>query len=82
MARGTCFINENAQPNRFNHRHKEFGHFFSGRYQALLVEGSGTAQAKAEFIIRQGLAALGWNADDLRRNPPDRLAQRRLSDTI
>ena len=27
---------------RLNHRHKQFGHVFSGRYQALLVEGSGT----------------------------------------
>jgi REP element-mobilizing transposase RayT len=26
---------------RFNHRHKLFGHVFSGRYKALLVEGSG-----------------------------------------
>ena len=27
--------------NWFNHRHKEFGHLFSGRYQALHEEGSG-----------------------------------------
>jgi putative transposase len=26
---------------RLNHRHKEFGHVFSGRYRAQLVEGSG-----------------------------------------
>jgi putative transposase len=26
---------------RFNHRHQLFGHVFSGRYKALLVEGSG-----------------------------------------
>ncbi len=26
---------------RFNRRHKEFGHLFSGRYKALLVDGSG-----------------------------------------
>ena len=26
---------------RLNHRHKLFGHVFSGRYKALLVEGSG-----------------------------------------
>jgi putative transposase len=25
---------------RYNRRHKEFGHLFSGRYKALLVEGS------------------------------------------
>jgi putative transposase len=26
---------------RFNHRHKRFGHVFSGRYKALVVDGSG-----------------------------------------
>jgi REP-associated tyrosine transposase len=26
---------------RFNHRHKLFGHVFSGRYKALIVDGSG-----------------------------------------
>jgi len=33
--------------NRFNHRQKEFGHVFSGRYKALLVEGSGNGYLKA-----------------------------------
>ena len=27
--------------NRFNHRHELCGHLFSGRYKALVVEGSG-----------------------------------------
>src|SRR5438067_1544611 len=27
---------------RFNRRHKEFGHLFSGRYKALIVDGSGS----------------------------------------
>ncbi len=27
---------------RFNRRHKQFGHLFSGRYKSLLVDGSGT----------------------------------------
>jgi REP element-mobilizing transposase RayT len=31
----------------FNHRHKEFGHLFSGRYKALMVEGSGNGYLKA-----------------------------------
>ena len=31
---------------RFNRRHKEFGHLFSGRYKALPVEGSGTGYLK------------------------------------
>ena len=31
---------------RFNRRHKFFGHLFSGRYKALIVEGSGTGYFK------------------------------------
>jgi REP element-mobilizing transposase RayT len=31
---------------RFNRRHKEFGHLFSGRYKALLVDGSGSGYLK------------------------------------
>ncbi|MGA2660970.1 MAG: transposase [Verrucomicrobiota bacterium] len=31
---------------RFNGRHKLFGHLFSGRYKALLVDGSGTGSLK------------------------------------
>ena len=27
---------------RFNRRHKQFGHLFSGRYKSLIVDGSGT----------------------------------------
>jgi REP element-mobilizing transposase RayT len=33
--------------NRFNRRHREFGHLFSGRYKALIVEGSGTGYLKS-----------------------------------
>ena len=31
---------------RFNRRHKEFGHLFSGRYKALPVDGSSTGYLK------------------------------------
>ena len=31
---------------RFNRRHKEFGHVFSGRYKSLLVNGSGSGYLK------------------------------------
>jgi putative transposase len=31
---------------RFNRRHKLFGHLFSGRYKALVVDGSGTGYLK------------------------------------
>ena len=31
---------------RFNRRHREFGHLFSGRYTALMVEGSGNGYPK------------------------------------
>src|SRR5439155_13373878 len=32
--------------NRFNRRHKLFGHLFSGRYKALIVDGSGNGYLK------------------------------------
>jgi REP element-mobilizing transposase RayT len=31
---------------RFNRRHKLFGHLFSGRYKALVVDGSGSGYLK------------------------------------
>jgi REP element-mobilizing transposase RayT len=33
--------------NRFNRRHKLFGHLFSGRYKSLLVDGSGSGYLKS-----------------------------------
>lgn len=32
---------------RFNRRHKEFGHLFSGRYKSLVIDGSGDGYFKA-----------------------------------
>lgn len=32
---------------RFNRRHQEFGHLFSGRYKALIVDGSATGYLKS-----------------------------------
>ena len=32
---------------RFNRRHKQFGHLFSGRYKALIVDGSGNGYLKS-----------------------------------
>jgi REP element-mobilizing transposase RayT len=32
---------------RFNRRHREFGHLFSGRYKALIVDGSGNGYLKS-----------------------------------
>jgi putative transposase len=32
---------------RYNRRHKEFGHLFSGRYKSLIVDGSGTGYLKS-----------------------------------
>jgi putative transposase len=37
---------EKAQDVRLNHRHQLFGHVFSGRYKALIVDGSGTGYLK------------------------------------
>jgi hypothetical protein len=33
---------------RLNHRHKRFGHVFSGRYKALLVEKAGLGDSAAQ----------------------------------
>src|SRR2546427_56650 len=35
-----------ACTSRFNRRHKQFGHLFSGRYKALVVDGSGNGYLK------------------------------------
>src|SRR5246127_3215875 len=35
-----------AYTGRFNRRHREFGHLFSGRYKSLLVDGSGNGYLK------------------------------------
>ena len=35
-----------AYTGRFNRRHKQFGHLFSGRYKALIVDGSGNGYLK------------------------------------
>ncbi len=60
---------------RFNRRHKEFGHLFSGRYKALIVDGSGDGYLKtvcdyvhlnpwrARLRSRgQGLEAYEWSS--------------------
>ncbi|MCL4786660.1 MAG: transposase [Verrucomicrobia bacterium] len=35
-----------AYTSRFNRRHKVFGHLFSGRYKALIVDGSGNGYSR------------------------------------
>ena len=50
---------------RLNHRHKLFGHVFSGRYRAQLVEGSGNGYLRTacDYVhlnpVRAGLLARG-----------------------
>src|SRR6266403_3065467 len=52
-----------AYTSRFNRRHKLFGHLFSGRYKALIVDGSGTGYLKTvgDYVhlnpVRAGLIA-------------------------
>jgi REP element-mobilizing transposase RayT len=36
---------------RFNRRHKFFGHLFSGRYKALIVDGSGNGYLKTVVSV-------------------------------
>ena len=40
---------------RFNGRHQLFGHLFSGRYKAPLVEGSGNGYMKTERLVTEAL---------------------------
>ena len=60
---------------RFNRRHKEFGHVFSGRYKSLLVDHSGTGYLKTVCdyvhlnpvragLLRRGqpLESYGWSS--------------------
>src|SRR5690349_18949663 len=71
--------------NRFNHRHKEFGHLFSGRYKALIVDGSGNGYLKtvcdyvhlnpvrAKLIAaREPLDAFRWSSYPLYLGTPRR----------
>ena len=69
--------------NRFNRKHKEFGHLFAGRYKALPVDGSGDGYLKAacDYVhlnpVRAGLlspqeplAAYPWSSYPLYLQEP------------
>src|SRR5258706_9365468 len=69
---------------RFNRRHKLFGHLFSGRYKALLVEGSGNGYlktacdyvhlnpARAKLLgPEEPLEAFAWSSYPLYLNRPE-----------
>jgi REP element-mobilizing transposase RayT len=51
---------------RFNRRHKYFGHLFSGRYKALLVDGSTTGYFKSvcDYVHLNPVRAKLLGADD------------------
>ena len=70
---------------RFNRRHKEFGHLFSGRYKSLIVDGSGDGYLKTVCdyvhlnpvrakILRpeQRLREYRWSSYPLYLRPPGR----------
>ncbi|MEI6078923.1 MAG: transposase [Verrucomicrobiota bacterium] len=71
---------------RFNRRHKFFGHLFSGRYKALIVDGSGNGYLKSVCdyvhlnparakLLQPGqpLAAYRWSSwPDYLKNPKKR----------
>jgi putative transposase len=70
---------------RYNRRHKEFGHLFSGRYKALIVDGSGDGYlktvcdyvhlnpARAKLLKREeSLAAFVWSSYPLYLSAPTR----------
>ena len=54
---------------RFNRRHKLFGHLFSGRYKALIVDGSGNGYLRAvcDYVhLNPARAKLVWKEEPLR----------------
>jgi REP element-mobilizing transposase RayT len=70
---------------RFNRRHRQFGHLFSGRYKALVVDGSGDGYLKTvgDYVhlnpARAGLIPAGqpletyrWSSYPLYLAPPRR----------
>jgi hypothetical protein len=50
---------------RYNRRHKEFGHLFSGRYKALVADGSGSGYLKTacEYVHLNPVRAKLLRAD-------------------
>ena len=45
---------------RFNRRHKQFGHLFSGRYKSLIVDGSGNGYLRTVCVsLEKGIRHLG-----------------------
>lgn len=50
---------------RFNRRHKEFGHLFSGRYKALIVDGSGDGYLRTvcDYVHLNPARANWFNAE-------------------
>jgi hypothetical protein len=70
---------------RFNRRHRQFGHLFSGRYKSLIVDGSGNGYlktvcdyvhlnpARAKLIApEEKLSAFGWSSYPLYLQAPGR----------
>ncbi len=57
---------------RFNRRHRDFGHLFSGRYKSLVVDGSGNGYLKAvcDYVhlnpVRAGLVPPGQPLESYR----------------
>jgi hypothetical protein len=51
---------------RYNRRHKEFGHLFSGRYKALIVDGSGNGYLKTvcDYVHLNPARAKGLKAQE------------------
>ena len=62
---------------RYNRRHKEFGHLFSGRYKALIEWGSEQTSSTFRCGEARGKAEIGKaesrnrNAEDRRQKPED-----------
>ena len=62
---------------RFNRRHKEFRHLFSGRYYGEIVHEA--AEAQAQRLVKEGLRRMKWKEKDLQERRKGEAGKVRLA---
>src|SRR5512140_67603 len=55
---------------RFNHRHRLFGHVFSGRYKALMIDGNGYLRTACDYVHLSPVRAKVVGAQQRQREYP------------
>jgi REP element-mobilizing transposase RayT len=69
---------------RLNHRRHLFGHVFSGRYKALIVDGSGTGYLKTvcDYVHLNPVRAKKRHSGELRRESAESKAERIIAQEL